>query len=440
MDEQGNQSAQFSGPFVVSRLDVRGFWKDRNLKIPFDRQVNFLIGPNGSGKTTIVNLLAAAMTADLRVLDRIDFSEATIELSPASAEGGVVLVEVKKERSTKLPLPQLSYRIFEPGTTNEISFSLDDIEEQLAVRDPRYYRRRLHNRNNLVGEVLSDLTDISWLSVHRHEFVGASRDSTAESLVDAKLESQSNQLVRYLSRLDQRAADVLRQFQQGIFLNLLANPDTNFDLWDKFDFDIGKDRLEFIQILDQFKVQRSRYQSRIEKHFDLLKVAQEKASGRQGLETRDIVALVNQRRIHEVVAEWTDAVLLQQEVFRTRDAFLSVLNSMLINKEVFITNTNEVAVRTLGGTKSKTLTVKHLSSGEKQLLIIMTQALLQDSRPSVFIADEPELSLHVAWQERLVDNIRRINPGAQIIFATHSPDVVGSHLDRVIESHEVFVS
>ena len=427
-----------AGPHTVQRMDVDGFWKDRRLAIGLDRNANFLIGPNGSGKTTMVNLLAGVLTADLRVLDRIEFSSVRVELAGVQ-DGRSVLVEVKKEKKERLPLPQISYTITDVSSGNMWAYALDDIEEQLAIRDARYLtRRRLPGRASPINAALSTLIDVSWLSVHRHEAgLGDRSEATVESLVDAKLDAQANQLVRYFSRLDQRASDVLRQFQQGIFLNLLANPETNFDLWEEFDFDIERDRSEFIAILDQFKVQRSRYQSKIEKHFDLLRRAQQKTSDKQGISSTDVVALVNQRRIHDVVAEWNDAGLLQKEIFRTRDAFFGVLNKMLIGKEIYITNTNELGVRTETG---RNLPIRSLSSGEKQLLIIMGQALLQDARAAVFIADEPELSLHVSWQEALVDNIKTINPAAQIIFATHSPDVVGSHLDQVIESHEVFVA
>jgi energy-coupling factor transporter ATP-binding protein EcfA2 len=62
-----------------------------------------------------------------------------------------------------------------------------------------------------------------------------------------------------------------------------------------------------------------------------------------------------------------------------------------------------------------------LSSGEKQILIILLSALLQDRRKHVLIMDEPEISLHLDWQRSLIENIKKINPSCQIIIATHSP-------------------
>jgi len=78
------------------------------------------------------------------------------------------------------------------------------------------------------------------------------------------------------------------------------------------------------------------------------------------------------------------------------------------------------------------LKLSELSSGEKQLLIILGQALLQEQKPTIFIADEPELSLHLKWQTSLTNAITSLNPKAQIIFATHSPDIVAAQQNKVI--------
>ena len=69
-----------------------------------------------------------------------------------------------------------------------------------------------------------------------------------------------------------------------------------------------------------------------------------------------------------------------------------------------------------------------LSSGELQLLILFTFLYFQFDDPDeefVIMVDEPELSLHVAWQDRYIDSVQAANPNAQLIIATHSPEIVG---------------
>lgn len=79
-----------------------------------------------------------------------------------------------------------------------------------------------------------------------------------------------------------------------------------------------------------------------------------------------------------------------------------------------------------------------LSSGEKQLLVIMLTALVQECRPSVIFMDEPEISLHIEWQQRLISIVRSLNPNAQIILCTHSPAIImDGWLDSVTEIEDI---
>lgn len=71
-----------------------------------------------------------------------------------------------------------------------------------------------------------------------------------------------------------------------------------------------------------------------------------------------------------------------------------------------------------------------LSSGEKHALRLFIAALISES--NTLLVDEPEMSLHVDWQTRLVQAIRELNPTTQLILATHSPDIMGNVEDRCI--------
>lgn len=79
-----------------------------------------------------------------------------------------------------------------------------------------------------------------------------------------------------------------------------------------------------------------------------------------------------------------------------------------------------------------------LSSGEKQMLVILLTVLVQDNRCSVLFMDEPEVSLHVEWQQKMIALIRELNPHVQIILTTHSPAVImDGWLDAVTEVSDI---
>ncbi|BBM39358.1 hypothetical protein JCM16775_2069 [Leptotrichia hofstadii] len=70
--------------------------------------------------------------------------------------------------------------------------------------------------------------------------------------------------------------------------------------------------------------------------------------------------------------------------------------------------------------------INELSSGEKQLFLRTLAIKMLNPENSVILIDEPELSLHPKWQQRIVDVYRKIGKNNQIIIATHSPHILGS--------------
>lgn len=64
-----------------------------------------------------------------------------------------------------------------------------------------------------------------------------------------------------------------------------------------------------------------------------------------------------------------------------------------------------------------------LSSGEKHLLILFLTVLLQDKQNAILLLDEPEISLHYSWQQKLIEYLRELNPNCQLIIATHSGSI-----------------
>ena len=89
----------------------------------------------------------------------------------------------------------------------------------------------------------------------------------------------------------------------------------------------------------------------------------------------------------------------------------------------------------------ETISPYKLSSGEKQMLIILLTVLVQSRKPFVLFMDEPEVSLHVEWQQRLLDLLIDLNPNIQIILTTHSPAVImNGWSDRVTDVEDIEVN
>lgn len=129
---------------------------------------------------------------------------------------------------------------------------------------------------------------------------------------------------------------------------------------------------------------------------------------------------IGQREWNEFVAQKKQLIdlinLLFKETGKTVDSFAEKIND---NGETFaILNFRQ---------DEQLLTSLELSSGEKQMLVILFQVVNQvlsaKQQPCLILMDEPEISLHVEWQEELIDKIQELNSNAQLIVATHSPSI-----------------
>ena len=123
---------------------------------------------------------------------------------------------------------------------------------------------------------------------------------------------------------------------------------------------------------------------------------------------------------------------------------LSAVNSFFDFVDKLYGQTDKTIIRDAEGIRflqeGDILTTRELSSGEKQMMLILLTVLLEDQQPYVLFMDEPEVSLHVDWQQQLVTIITELNPEIQLILTTHSPAVVmNGWLDKVTEVSEITV-
>lgn len=109
------------------------------------------------------------------------------------------------------------------------------------------------------------------------------------------------------------------------------------------------------------------------------------------------------------------------------ELYFQVVNSLFgeTGKEITIDPKNNTLAFTLKRLSDLDVVVQleQLSSGEKQILLILTTVFLQEEKPCILLMDEPEISLHITWQDRLIKKIRELNPYCQLILTTHSPNI-----------------
>ena len=124
-----------------------------------------------------------------------------------------------------------------------------------------------------------------------------------------------------------------------------------------------------------------------------------------------------------------------QEFSAAKTKFQDIIDDLFKDTGKKIVRTeNEIRFSQIG----ETLVPYQLSSGEKQMLVILLTVLVENNLPYVLFMDEPEVSLHIEWQQRLIETILDLNPNVQIILTTHSPAVImNGWMDRVTEVSDI---
>jgi predicted ATP-binding protein involved in virulence len=132
----------------------------------------------------------------------------------------------------------------------------------------------------------------------------------------------------------------------------------------------------------------------------------------------------NQRALSIYLEDWEKKIAIYDELLNKIALFLSIMNSKGLVNKTFTVNAKDGFCFTTNDEKS--LQLSDLSSGEQNETILLYELLFKAPPDSLVLIDEPETSMHVAWQIEFIQDIKKIagiNP-LSFIIATHSPDII----------------
>jgi len=125
---------------------------------------------------------------------------------------------------------------------------------------------------------------------------------------------------------------------------------------------------------------------------------------------------------------------LQQidSLYNQLNRFINLINGFFRDKYIEIDAREGISILVGNGQK---LEPENLSSGEKQLLLLFCNVLTSSEEATLFLIDEPEISLNVKWQRKLVDSLIKISGEnkCQFLLATHSIELLTKHVDQTIK-------
>ena len=432
--------------FQVASLEVKDLWGREHKKIIFNERVNILIGRNASGKTTLLNILYYVLTANLRRLAEIEFSSAKIELRSFSSNARHTILATCDDETLSVKL----------GNSAAVEVPVPN-----AARDDAFFERHFARAMRSGGieklREIRSLVPTAWLPVSRRLPISESEDESPHPVewdprsrrerrgrgslesVDHRLSELTMLLHRYRFHIEQTLSSRYKEFEQQVLEIVLFDEDRDkfpMSIPDKESLgDASKDLL--VRAFESAGLLQPAMRRRIDKHFEALEQARRNFDKKEQA-MGDFFVLPLIPRTGDMIAAARTLDEARETLFEPIQRFEQLASKFLADKTVRVEPDGSLSIAYTD--KSEHMIDRNrLSSGEKQILILLTQALLEENSPVVYMADEPELSLHIEWQAMLIESLVELGGEIQVIVATHSPDIVSDYRDSVIALDDVKV-
>ena len=117
---------------------------------------------------------------------------------------------------------------------------------------------------------------------------------------------------------------------------------------------------------------------------------------------------------------------------RRIELFQELINRRFLYKRLRIRREKGFVFETSSGVE---LDPSLLSTGEQHQVAVLYNLIFVAEPDSLILIDEPEISLHVAWQVRFLEDLARIAALSSLDFliATHSPQIISDRWDLTVE-------
>ena len=435
--------------------NVHGYLK---YDISFNSRLTFLIGINGTGKTSVLKLILGLISPSFNYLNSIDFDSAELKCKDASGLD-ILITAIKNPETNNLSLFLSKGLIEVHGSLEKTSIAIqehsEDSSEKLRTLIDRF------DQQEIVKEIKT-LTTPLFLGLDRRVYEGQQIDRMRQSYLVRRRYSHYPQndplnlslidiqevLYDYMRVIASKQQKINEEFKNKTLLQ-------SFEFLENQEFNQLKDSKELAEkrkkasdAFNNLKIEG--ISEHLAKFFDQLTTTlnqfndvQEKRISTKKYDPNDLDVIQrwfnNQPQLRRIdgLIEFNQAY--QDEIMKL---YLPIEQTKGIINKFFKESKKELQVDTQGEfqvrfSNDRVAKVYELSSGEKQIITMLGHLIFFEERfktdTGIFIIDEPEVSLHLAWQEIFVSSILEASPKTQFILATHSPAILGEHDEEFCE-------
>lgn len=453
----------------VSEISVKGLFGtfDHRIPLAYEDRVTIIHGPNGLGKTVMLKMIAALTNGRAGIFEKIPFDNFTVTFDDGSsvvirhrdhtviddtkrrAKVDVVLQDAdgnqtpvtSEEISPEVPrsvLDTLDRKVPSPFSrsgagwrdeSNGKYFSLDDILDRFPqIRDQLPTKYRV----SAFSSVFEGL-DAFFVETTRLNAEDASGGRTPERFHSAASAYDTDVIFSLQAsrpafglRVDQYSKDVVQRIK-SVLTDYAKHSQENDRTFPERLVRFVREREQTLperKILEQMTELEAKRQRLISLGF------LDSESGLSDLTEDDVRRAPEALTIY--VADVQQKLAVFDDLSQRVGKLIDIVNERFRYKSLSLNRESGFRLRTNSG---EPIQLEDLSSGEQHELVVLYELLFRAPRNGLVLVDEPELSLHVAWQSRFLSDLMGILKltGSYGIVATHSPVIIGTRWDLTQE-------
>ncbi len=432
----------------IVHIDIEDLFGIYTYSIPMESmdisKLLILYGDNGAGKTTILQIIFNLLSSENKKgykteLANIKFKNLSILLSngyliTAYREDdliGMYNLSIKTNTDTIIDIPCNTIHDGNRFVVRNGNDGYEDVNRFLNIISDinlsiHYLAddRKIKSNLSMILDEDSNQVDISQLPLEY--LMDRERGKASFSLSDTFLAIAIQRVEKWFETQASIGNSIGQNDIQEIYFNLIENllEDNNNKL-DENEFKINKeDMLKKLNILNirnqEFMIYNLSLDYKLSQYIELMnKIPNDK-----------LATISNTLNPYiDGIEKKLDAIENTKNIINT---FITVLNDFYTGKELSFSINSGLKIKSLYNDKD-ILDPTMLSSGEKQLLLLFCNTITAREQASIFIIDEPELSLNVKWQRKLIDALLSFSEGSsiQFILASHSIELLAQYDSNV---------
>lgn len=425
---------------MIKTINITGLFGRFNYSIDtMPDGITIITGPNGFGKSTILQIINALSTGDLAYLLKLEFKKIVVLFNNTKS------TTIEKNNNT-ISIDGTDFRLTKDLYESYLQFK----QRPWIIETADGYFDRRSDENFTEAELFRQFMAYNddWITINRVSNKSPKNAHSSLKSITRKLDwikqqcgdigviSDQRLLKKKRSaRDDQQVIDVISELpgrlkaQISHVYNQYSDTATSLDSTYPKRLFTAKDDIKDQEEYEHYLNEANRKFSKLCQYnlVDMTIIDQKEYNAKHAT------------ALKIYFDDFAEKYTVFEVLISKLDLFTRIINTRLRFKKIIISREKGFCIVDIDNPR-KELNLSQLSSGEKQEIVLFYELIFGNKEKRLLLIDEPEISLHIAWQKHFLDDLLEVAKytNIQAIVATHSPQIVSNHWDIQIDLGELY--